>query len=324
MPAFPTVGYMPSDSPAVCLTAIHKRFGDLVAVRDLDLSIEPGETVALLGPNGAGKTTTINMMLGLVAPDRGTARLFGGPPARAIETGRVGTVLQDAMFLPSATVREFVELARALYPKRSTLDEILTLAGLTDRAGARLDKLSGGEAKRARFAFALAGDPELLVLDEPTSAMDVAGRQAFWAAMHRLADRGRTVLFATHYLEEADDFADRVVVVAGGRIVADGPTAQIRALASGRTVAFDLVGETADGLSRLPGARSVEVRGDRVRIESTDADATVIALVRSGRAFANLEVSSAGLEAAFLALTADVTPPPREPEPLLAAARSEH
>ena len=139
-----------------------------------------------------------------------------------------------------------------------------------------------------------------------------------------LADRGSTVLFATHYLEEADDFADRVVVVASGRIVADGTTAQISALASGRTLAFDLVGETADGLSRLPGARSVEVRGDRVRIESTDADATVIALVRSGRAFANLEISSAGLEAAFLALTADVTPARREPEPLLAAARSEH
>jgi ABC-2 type transport system ATP-binding protein len=311
---------MPTDALAVALTAIHKHFGDLVAVRDVDLSIKPGETIALLGPNGAGKTTTINMVLGLVAPDRGTARLFGGPPARAIETGRVGTVLQDAMFLPSATVREFVELARALYPKRSSLDEILTLAGLTDRAGARLDKLSGGEAKRARFAFALAGDPELLVLDEPTAAMDVAGRQAFWAAMHRLADRGRTVLFATHYLEEADDFADRVVVMAGGRIVADGPTAQIRALASGRTVAFDVVGQSADGLSGLPGARSIQVRGDRVRIESTDADATVIALVRSGRAFANLEISSAGLEAAFLALTSDVPADVRDGVPALAGA----
>jgi ABC-2 type transport system ATP-binding protein len=315
---------MPSEPSAVCLTAVHKRFGDLIAVHDLDLTIEPGETVALLGPNGAGKTTTINMMLGLVAPDRGTARLFGGAPAGAIETGRVGTVLQDAMFLPSATVRDFVELARALYPKRSTLDEILALAGLTDRAGARLDRISGGEAKRARFAFALAGDPDLLVLDEPTAAMDVAGRQAFWAAMHRYADRGRTVLFATHYLEEADDFADRVVVVAGGRIVADGPTAQIRALATGRTVAFDLAGATADGLDRLPAARSIKVRGDRVRIESTDADATVIALVRSGRAFANLEVSSAGLEAAFLALTAQVTPSRPDSEPLLATAGSEH
>jgi ABC-2 type transport system ATP-binding protein len=315
---------MPSDVTAVHLTAIHKRFGDLVAVRDLDLSIEPGETIAMLGPNGAGKTTTINMMLGLVAPDRGTAKLFGGPPARAIEAGRVGTVLQDAMFLPSATVRDFVELARALYPKRSTLDEILALAGLTDRAGARLDRLSGGEAKRARFAFALAGDPDLLVLDEPTAAMDVVGRQAFWAAMHRYADRGRTVLFATHYLEEADDFADRVVVIAAGRVVADGPTAQIRALASGRTVAFDLCGATVDGLDRLPGARSIQVRGDRIRIESTDADATVIALVRSGRAFANLDVSSAGLEAAFLSLTADVTPSGPDPEPLLAAARSEY
>src|SRR5262249_36706509 len=253
-----------------------KRFGSLTAVADLDLRIDRGETVALLGPNGAGKTTTINMLLGLVRPDRGRAQLFGASPSRAIESGRVGTVLQDAMFLPNATVRDFVELARALYPNSSPLAEILALAGLTDRANARLNKLSGGEAKRARFAFALAGDPDLLVLDEPTAAMDVAGRQAFWAAMHRYADRGRTVLFATHYLAGADDFADRIVVIAGGGVVADGPTAEIRALARGRTVEFDLVGDPADGLDRLPGAREVRVRGDRAHIAADDADALVV------------------------------------------------
>jgi ABC-2 type transport system ATP-binding protein len=291
------------NAPAVALDGVHKRFGSLTAVADLDLRIGRGETVALLGPNGAGKTTTINMLLGLVRPDRGRAQLFGAPPSRAIEHGRVGTVLQDAMFLPNATVRDFVELARALYPNSSPLAEILALAGLSERANARLNKLSGGEAKRARFAFALAGDPDLLVLDEPTAAMDVAGRQAFWAAMHRYADRGRTVLFATHYLGEADDFADRVVVIANGRVVADGPTAQIRALATGRTVTFDLVGSAADGLARLPGVRSAEIRGNRAHLDTSDADATVVALVRSQRPFANLEVTSAGLEDAFLALT---------------------
>src|SRR5262245_22343742 len=291
---------MENHSPAISLAAVHKSFGKLAAVTDISVSIGRGETVALLGPNGAGKTTTINMMLGLVRPDRGRAELFGAAPSRAIEAGRIGTVLQDTMYLPNATVRDFVELGRALYPKSSTTAEILALAGLTDRANTRLDKLSGGEAKRARFAFALAGDPELLVLDEPTSAMDVAARQAFWASMHRYADRGRTVVFATHYLGEADDFADRVVVIADGRVVADGPTAQIRALATGRTVEFDLVGSAADGLERLPGVRSAEIRGDRAHLETSDADATVVALVRSERPFANLEVLSAGLEDAFL------------------------
>ncbi|HEU0238612.1 MAG TPA: ABC transporter ATP-binding protein [Micromonosporaceae bacterium] len=311
---------MDNHSPAISLTAVHKSFGKLAAVTDIGVTIGRGETVALLGPNGAGKTTTINMMLGLVRPDRGRAELFGATPARAIEAGRVGTVLQDTMYLPNATVRDFVELGRALYPKSSTTAEILALAGLTDRANTRLDKLSGGEAKRARFAFALAGDPDLLVLDEPTSAMDVAARQAFWAAMHRYADRGRTVVFATHYLDEADDFADRVIVIAAGRVVADGPTAVIKEQAIGRTLAFDLLGQSVDGLDRLPGVRATSVRGDRVRLDTTDADATVVALVRSGRRFANLEIASAGLEEAFLALTATDNAPSQLPTDVLTTA----
>jgi ABC-2 type transport system ATP-binding protein len=298
---------MESNPLAVSLTAVKKKFGALAAVDGVDLHIGRGETVALLGPNGAGKTTTINIMLGLVRPDAGQAELFGMSPQRAIQRGRVGTVLQDAMFLPNATVRDFVELARALYPNASPLADILTLAGLSDRANARLNKLSGGEAKRARFAFALAGDPDLLVLDEPTAAMDVAGRQAFWAAMRRFAERGRTVLFATHYLAEADDFADRVVVVSSGHVVADGSTAAIKALASGRTVAFDLLGASVAGLEGLPGVRAAEIRGGRAHLETADADATVIALVNSGRRFANIEITSASLETAFLALTNDPT-----------------
>ena len=317
---------MESNALAVSLTAVNKKFGGLTAVAGIDFHIGRGETVALLGPNGAGKTTTINIMLGLVRPDAGDARLFGVPPHRAIQSGRVGTVLQDAMFLPNATVRDFIELARALYPNASPMSDILALAGLSDRANARLNKLSGGEAKRARFAFALAGDPDLLVLDEPTAAMDVAGRQAFWAAMRRYAERGRTVLFATHYLGEADDFADRVVVVSAGHIVADGPTSEIKALATGRTVAFDLLGAGVAGLEALPGVRSAEIRGDRAHLESADADATVIALVESGRRFANLEIASASLESAFLALTNPTQPSQRRDDAtmeLVAAAGTE-
>jgi ABC-2 type transport system ATP-binding protein len=288
---------------AVKLSDVRKSFGQVRAVDGLSLTIRPGETVALLGPNGAGKSTTIGMLLGLCAPDSGGVELFGTSPERAVRAGKVGAMLQDSGFVPNATVREVIELARALYPMPLPTGQILHTAGLAQLAGRRLDKLSGGEAQRARFAFALAGDPRLLLLDEPTAAMDVATRQAFWAAMRRYSAAGHTVLFATHYLEEADDYADRVVVVAQGRVIADGTGAQIKQMTGGRTVAFDLGGAGTAGLDRLPGVRAVEVRGDRASLRTDDSDATVAAIVHSGRLFANLEVNSAGLEEAFLALT---------------------
>ncbi|MER7441691.1 ABC transporter ATP-binding protein [Micromonospora avicenniae] len=290
------------DDIVVRLTGLTRRFGSVRAVDGLDLAIARGTTLALLGPNGAGKTTAISMMLGLTQPDAGTVTLFGRTPTEAVRAGRVGAMLQDSGVVATATVREVVELARALYPRPLATDRILAMAGLADRAGRRLDKLSGGEAQRAQFAFALAGAPDLMVLDEPTAAMDVAARQAFWAAIHRYAAEGRTVVFTTHQLPEADEFADRVVVLAAGRVVADGPPAQIRALAGGRTVTFDAAGARLEGLELLPGVRSVQVRGDRVVLTTDDADATVLALA-AGHGFRNLEVS-AGLETAFLTLTA--------------------
>ncbi len=306
-------------TPAVILDDVSKSFGAVRAVDGLNLTIEAGQTVALLGPNGAGKSTTIDIMLGLSRPERGTVRLFGVSPDRAVQGGKVGAMLQDAGFVPNATVRDLVELARALYPAPLPTSEILRTAGLTELADRRLDKLSGGEAQRARFAFALAGDPRLLVLDEPTAAMDVATRQSFWAAMRRYSATGHTVLFATHYLEEADDYADRVVMIARGRVVADGSGAQIRSLTGGRTVAFDLVGGGTVGLDRLPGVRSVAVHGDRASLRSDDSDATVAALVHSGRLFQNLEVGAAGLQEAFLTLTAAGGPAGRDASPIAAA-----
>ncbi|WDZ83129.1 ABC transporter ATP-binding protein [Micromonospora cathayae] len=222
------------DDMAVRLTGISRRFGSVRAVDDLHLTVERGSVVAMLGPNGAGKTTAMSMMLGLAPPDTGTATLFGGTPAEAIRAGRIGAMLQDGAFVPGATVRDVIELARALYPHPLDTDRILTAAGLTGLARRRLDKLSGGEAQRARFAFALAGDPDLLILDEPTAAMDVAARQAFWTAIRSYAADGRTVVFSTHQLPEADEYADRIVVLAAGRIVADGTPAQIRATAGVR------------------------------------------------------------------------------------------
>lgn len=288
---------------ALKLTGVAKTFGAVRAVDGIDLSIAPGETVALLGPNGAGKSTMINMMLGLLEPSGGKVEVFGHSPHRAVREGRIGAMLQDAGFVPNATVREMVDLARAVYPKPLPTDEILRIADLTDIAGRRLDKLSGGQSQRARFAFALAGNPDLLMLDEPTSAMDVASRQAFWAAMRAYAAGGKTILFATHYLEEADDFADRVIVVATGRVIADGTGAQIKKVVGGRTVSFDLDGAGSADLGRLPGVNRVEIRGDRAFLRSDDSDATVRALITSGRPFTDLEIAGAGLEEAFLALT---------------------
>jgi ABC-2 type transport system ATP-binding protein len=288
---------------AVRLAGVTKSYGAVRAVDGIDLTIGRGETVALLGPNGAGKSTTINMLLGLTPANQGTIEVFGSSPSGAVIAGKVGAMLQESGFATNATVRELIELARALYKDPLPTKEILATAELTDVAGRRLDKLSGGQSQRVRFAFALAGNPELLLLDEPTVAMDVESRQGFWASMRRFAATGRTVLFATHYLEEADDYADRVIVIAQGRIIADGSGEQIKKLAGGRTVSFELLDGKADGLKDLDGVTDVQIRGERTVLASDDSDATVRALVLSGRSYRDLEVVGAGLEAAFLALT---------------------
>ncbi len=289
---------------AVSLHNVRKTYRDVRAVDGIDFEILRGETVALLGPNGAGKSTAIAIMLGLVGADSGTVSLFGRPPALGMTSGRVGAMLQSAGFVPNATVQELVELSRALYPHPMAAAEILATAGLTDIAGRRLEKLSGGEAQRARFAFALAGRPDLLILDEPTAAMDVASRRAFWAAMRRYSANGRTVLFATHYLEEADEFADRIIVIGRGRVIADGSADDIKQVAGGRTVSFALGDATTAGLDQLPGVYAMELRGNRVRLRTSDADETVLSLART-RGFRDLEVSGVSLEEAFLTLTAD-------------------
>jgi ABC-2 type transport system ATP-binding protein len=285
---------------AVRLTGVSKAYGPVRAVDGVDLAIGRGETVALLGPNGAGKSTTINMLLGLTDPSGGRIDVFGKAPGAAVRAGKVGAMLQESGFAANATVTELIELARSLYPDPLPAKEILATAELTEVARRRLDKLSGGQTQRVRFAFALAGNPELLLLDEPTVAMDVESRQGFWASMRRFAATGRTVLFATHYLEEADDFADRVIVLARGRVIADGTGAEIKRLAGGRTLSF--TGE-AGGLN-LPGVTSVEVRGERVLLRCDDSDKAVRALIESGRPYRDLEITGAGLEEAFLTLTA--------------------
>ena len=292
---------------AVNFAGVTKSYGEVRAVDRLDLSIHRGETVALLGPNGAGKTTTISMLLGLLPPDEGTVRLFGESPHEAVATGRVGSMLQEAGLPGNVKVGELVSFVRGLYPAPLPLEEVLATAGLEDLIGRRSDKLSGGQSARVRFALALAGDPDLLVLDEPTAAMDVESRRAFWKSMRSHAAGGRTILFSTHYLEEADANAGRIVVLAGGGIVADGSGAEIKGTVGGRTVSFDLAGNPSEGLDRLPGVVSVELHDDRAKLRSSDSDATVATLIGERGTPRNLEINGAGLEDAFLALTTNNT-----------------
>ncbi|MGW1667045.1 ABC transporter ATP-binding protein, partial [Streptomyces microflavus] len=234
-------------APAVALSGVRKSFGDLRAVDGLDLQLHQGETVALLGPNGAGKSTALDLLLGLTRPTEGTVALFGGDPRDAIRLGRVGAMLQSGGLMPDVTVGEMVELARDLHPRPLPQAEVLRRAGIEDLVGKNVAKLSGGQAQRVRFAVAIAGEVDLIVLDEPTTGMDVDSRQRFWGSMREQAELGRTVLFATHYLEEADNVADRVLVLHRGKLLADASAAQIKARAGLRRIAFDLT-ETVERL----------------------------------------------------------------------------
>lgn len=299
---------MTNDTIAARFSGVVKHFGAVRAVDGLDLTINAGETVALLGPNGAGKSTSIGMLLGLFPPDRGEISLFGTDVVTAVRAGRIGAMLQEAKLPRNARVGELIDFVRAIYPDPMPRAEVLAVAGLTELAGRPVERLSGGQSQRVRFALAFAGAPDLLVLDEPTAALDVEARRDFWQAMRGYADRGHTVLFSTHYLEEADDNADRIVVIGDGRLRADGTPEQIKRTVAGRTVAIDLAGRGAAGLDTLPGVVSVTVRGDRAWLHSSDSDATVVALVRERGGVTNLEVTGADLEEAFLALT-DTTAP---------------
>ena len=289
----------------IVLSRLSKSYGTVRAVRSVDLMIAPGETVALLGPNGAGKTTTIDMVLGLTRPDSGSVSLFGMSPAQAVAAGVVGGMLQTGSLIEQLSVRELVTMVASLYPDPLGVDEVLQLTGAAEFADRRSTRLSGGQTQRVRFAIALVADPDLLLLDEPTSAMDVEARREFWTSMRAVAARGKTVIFATHYLEEADAFADRIVLLARGEIVADGPATEIKAKVGGRTIRATLHGADLGWLSALPGVTSADRHGDAVILTCADSDAALRALLGRFPGARDIEVHGSGLEEAFLALTAD-------------------
>jgi ABC-2 type transport system ATP-binding protein len=289
--------------------------GPIEAVRGVDLEIAIGETVALLGPNGAGKSTTIDMLLGLLEPDAGAVSVFGRSPSDAVAAGAVGAMLQTGSLIRDLTVRELVSMMAALYPDPLGVPEVLELTGTDEFANQRTQKLSGGQTQRVRAAVALVSNPELLVLDEPTVALDVEGRNAFWRVMREFAARGKTILFATHYLEEADAYADRAVLMAHGRLVADGPTNEIKAMVGSRTIRTTLPGAELDALAGLPGVSGAERRGEAVVLACADSDAAIRALLASYPQARDIEINAAGLEQAFLELTGDaVAAAPAAPE----------
>lgn len=293
-----------SPDEVVTFNDVTRRFGEVTALDAVTLEINRGETVALLGPNGAGKTTATEILLGLGELDAGEVGLFGGAPARAVARGRVGAMLQDAGLPQGVTVSELVHLIRALYPAPLSLQDALRLSDLEDVAARRVGRLSGGQRQRVRLALALAGDPELLVLDEPTAALDVSARRAFWDRVRASAQEGRTVLFATHRLEEADAVADRVLVLVGGRLVADGTPDHVKAAATGRSaVSFTADGLPSEVVERLPGVESVEADRGRLTLYTIDPDVTVRALLQEAHGVKDLQVNRAGMEEAFLQLT---------------------
>ena len=297
---------MAANDPAggIVLSRISKSYGQVRAVQQVDLAIAPGETVALLGPNGAGKSTTIDMMLGLARPDAGTVSLFGQSPNAAVHAGRVGGMLQTGSPIQYLSVRELISMVASVYPRPLPVDEVMRITGTTGIAARQTTKLSGGQAQRVRFALALVGNPDLLVLDEPTAGLDVESRHDFWTVIRGVAESGKTVLFATHYLEEADAYADRIVVMAQGRVIADGSSTEIKAKVGQRTILATLPGVDPPALAAIPGVTSAQRRGDVVVLACGDSDAALRQLLARYPAARDIEVRTAGLEEAFLELTA--------------------
>jgi ABC-2 type transport system ATP-binding protein len=279
--------------------------GPIRAVRGIDVSIAAGETAALLGPNGAGKSTTIDMLLGLSKPDDGAVSVFGRPPREAVDAGLVGAMLQTGGLIRDLSVRELVTMMASLYPNPMDVEETLDMTGLKAAAGQRTHKLSGGQTQRVRFALAIVCNPDLLVLDEPTVALDVEGRREFWSIMREFAARGKTVLFATHYLEEADANADRAILMAHGRVVADGPTTEIKARVGRRTLRATLPDVNPSILASLAGVASAERHGDAVILNCVDSDLTIRALLEHHPGAKDIEIAGGSLEDAFLELTSE-------------------
>ncbi|MEV0612290.1 ABC transporter ATP-binding protein [Nonomuraea sp. NPDC050404] len=288
---------------ALEMRAVTKDYGPVTALAGVDLDVGRGETVALLGPNGAGKSTLLTIALGLRAPGSGTARVLGRPPVEALRAGRIGVLLQESGLLEDVRVADLVAAVAGMYPEPLPPRQALRAANIEDLAGKRVGRLSGGQRQRVRFALCVVGDPDLLVLDEPTVGLDVEGRRALWQELRARTGRGRTAVFATHYLAEADDYADRVVLLAGGKVIADGTVATVKSLVGGSEVRCDLYGGDPSELEILPGVRQVSIEGRSVSLRTNDSDATLRGLFLMYDDVRDVRVLSIDLESAFVTLT---------------------
>ena len=284
------------------LVDAHKRFGSVEALRGVSLAVRPGELVGFLGPNGAGKTTAISLMIGLRRPTAGRAQLFGLDPTDLRARSRTGVMLQESGVPLSLKVRELVELFRTYYPKPLPTDSVVEMAGLEEFQAKLVRDLSGGQRQRVYFALAICGDPDALFLDEPTVGLDTATRRSFWDQVRGFKRRGKSIVLTTHYLDEADALADRVVVIDHGLIVAEDSPEGIRGLVPGKKVNFSSPGINSEALAGLPVERVV-IDGARVSFLTSDAEDVLRTLFGRGAPITDLEVVGAGLEEAVLVLT---------------------
>jgi ABC-2 type transport system ATP-binding protein len=293
-----------SGTVVASLEAVSKNYEDVRALRNVDFTVRAGQVVALLGPNGAGKTTAVKLLLGLIQPNSGKARVFGGNPTNPQNRMRTGAMLQVGKVPETLRVREHIDLFSSYYPQPMPLAEVLAAAGLEKLRDRKFGDLSGGQRQRTLFALAICGNPDLLFLDEPTVGLDVEARRALWEEIRRLVDRGKTVLLTTHYLEEADALADRIAVINQGEIIAEGTPAEIKSQTSGKRIRC-ITALSLASLLQIPGVTDAKQDREAVEIHARAAEPVVRALLARDQSLSGLEVTSAGLEEAFLALTQD-------------------
>jgi ABC-2 type transport system ATP-binding protein len=300
-PSLQRAGY---GSVVASLEGISKNYGEVRALRNVNFTVGAGQVVALLGPNGAGKTTAVKLLLGLLQPSSGKARVFGGDPTNPQKRMRTGAMLQVGRVPETLRVREHIDLFSSYYPRPLPLEEVLAAAGIEKLRDRKFGDLSGGQRQRTLFALAICGDPDLLFLDEPTVGLDVEARRALWEEIRRLVERGKTVLLTTHYLQEADALADRIAVINQGAIIAEGTPAEIKAQTSGKRVRCVTTLGLAS-LLQIPGVIDAKQDREAVEIRTSEAEPVVRALLARDASLSGLEITSAGLEDAFLALTQD-------------------
>jgi ABC-2 type transport system ATP-binding protein len=293
-----------SGAAVASLEGVSKNYGEIRALRSVNFTVNAGQVVALLGPNGAGKTTAVKLLLGLIQPNTGRVRVFGGDPTNPANRMRTGAMLQVGKVPETLKVGEHIDLFSSYYQSPMSLEGVLAAAGLEKLRDRKFGDLSGGQRQRTLFALAICGNPDLLFLDEPTVGLDVEARRALWEEIRRLVEGGKTVLLTTHYLEEADALADRIAVINQGEIIAEGTPAEIKAQTSGKRIrcitALDLA-----ALLQIPGVTDVKKDREAVEIRTGEGESVVRLLLARDPSLSGLEISSAGLEEAFLSLTRD-------------------